>query len=111
MTTNSSGGRDGVMGRGEADERAPEGTARRGLWRLMLRLPGLRGKLQILAGRSESLAGLCEAYEDASVTLERMLREPGDANCAMIKEYQTICGEIESDVIQYCLTQIADVPE
>ncbi|WFR98137.1 hypothetical protein PR017_20485 (plasmid) [Rhizobium tumorigenes] len=99
------------MGRGEADERAPEGSAKRGLWRLMLRLPALRGRLQILTGRSDSLVDLCEAYEDASFTLDRMLREPGSANAAMIKEYQTICSEIESDVIQYCLERPSDVPQ
>lgn len=99
------------MGRGDADEKAPEGSAKRGLWRLMLRLPALRGRLQILAERSDALSDLCEAYEDASVTLERMLRESGNANCPRIKEYQTICTEIESDIIQYCLARPSDVAE
>ena len=110
MPSNSSGGRDGVMGQGEADERAPEGAARRGLWRLMLRLPALRGTLQLVAESADPLEGLCEAYEDASVTLDRLLREPGDANCPMVKEYQTICNEIESEVIQYCLHHGSAVP-
>lgn len=111
MPLNSSGGRDGVMGREEADERAPEGSAKRGLSRLMLRLPALRGQMQILSGKSGSLDSLCEAYEDACVTLERMLRESGDTHAPMVKEYQAICSEIESDVIQYCLAKKRDVSQ
>lgn len=56
-----------------------------------------------LAGNSDVLDSLCEAYGDASVTLERILREPRDMNGPMVMEYQTICSEIESDVIRYFL--------
>ena len=111
VKSHSDWGWDELMGRGDGDEPAPKGTAKRGLWRLMLRLPALRGRLQILAGRSDSLDGLCEAYEDASVALDRMLREPGDTRSPMVSEYQTICREIESEVIQYCLAQGSPVPE
>lgn len=111
MTSNSDGGQDEAMGRGNADTRPPEGAAKRGLWRLMLKLPALRGQLQLLDGRSEALASLCEAYEDASTALERMLHEPGDNRCPLVEEYLTICVEIESDVIQYCLSKTSKVPK
>jgi hypothetical protein len=77
----------------------------------MLRLPAVRGQLQFLAGRSESLESLCEAYEDASGTLERLLKAPGDDNCPMVKEYQAICGEIEAEVLTYCLQHRSGVLE
>ncbi|MDL2409409.1 hypothetical protein PY650_28015 [Rhizobium calliandrae] len=79
-----------------------EGVARRGLWRLMLRLPAMRGRLQILGAKSSALQDLFEAYEDASVTLERLLREPDGAAPQMIREYETICSEVENEVIEYC---------
>lgn len=78
-------------------------TAQRGLWRLMLKLPAVRGRLQILATKSRSLDDLFEAYEEASLALERLIRQPGDEHCPMVLEYETICAEIESDIIQYVL--------
>jgi hypothetical protein len=98
------------MGRGDTSERSPEGAAQRGLWRLMLKLPAQRGHLQIL-GRRDPLASLCEAYEDASVTLDRLRNIPGETDRPMVKEYETICSEIETDVIQYCLQHRGGVPE
>lgn len=86
-----------------ASERMPAGANERGLWRLMLKLPAIRGQLQVLAPRRESLRGLCEAYEDASTMLERLRNKPGEDHCPLVKEYETVCAEIETDVIQYCL--------
>ncbi|NTI32855.1 hypothetical protein [Rhizobium rhizogenes] len=97
------------MGRGNRSDGLPDGAAQRGLWRLMLKLPAVRGRLQILAGRSEALDSLCEAYEDASSTLERVLREPGDDKCPLVEEYRTICSEIETDVVAYCLKHRSNV--
>jgi len=81
-----------------------QGAGQRGLWRLMLKLPGVRGQLQMLVARQSSLITLCEAYEDASVTLEKMRMMPGDAHCAVVREYEGICLEIEADIIQRCFS-------
>lgn len=87
------------------------GAAQKGLWRLMLKLPAIRGKLQILAAQSSSLNDLCEAYEEASVTLERMIRERSQKHCPLVEEYETVCSEIESDVIRYVLQHRLSVPD
>jgi hypothetical protein len=80
-----------------------EQAERRGLWKLMLKLPALRGQLQLLTAHSNSLGGLCEAYDDASTTLDRLRSKPSLKNSAMIAEYETICSEIETEVIEICL--------
>ncbi len=97
------------MGRDGGTDRNGKETAQRGLWRLMLKLPAIRGKLQILAAKSRSLNELFEAYEEASLALERLMRLPGDEHCPMVAEYETICAEIESDIIQYVLEHRSDV--
>jgi hypothetical protein len=99
------------MGRKGSTKRTPVGGEQRGLWRLMLKLPALRGRLQVLAAKSESLGSLCEAYEDASVTLDRLRNAPGDVNCPMVREYEILCAEIEADVIQYCLQRGPSGPD
>jgi hypothetical protein len=96
--------RSGTEGKGS-------GAAQRGLWRLMLRLPAMRGRLQILAAKSSSLNDLCEAYEDASLTLERMVRDRSREDCPLMEEYETLCAEIESDVIHYVLQHRLNVPD
>lgn len=103
MRSNSDGGQDDPMALGGADARSPEGAAKRGLWRLMLKLPAIRGQLQLLDGRSEALSSLCEAYEDVCATLERLLHAPGEERNPMLEEYQTLSTEVENEVIQYCL--------
>ncbi|KQV12689.1 hypothetical protein ASC97_32215 [Rhizobium sp. Root1203] len=82
---------------------ASNGTeaARRGLWRLMLKLPAIRGELQVLVARSGRLNDLLEAYEEANATLERFLRDRGRNDCPLIAEYETVCAEIESDIVRY----------
>jgi hypothetical protein len=99
------------MARGTTSDRSPEGAGQRGLWRLMLKLPALRGRLQILVQKTGSLWDICEAYEDASVTLERLRNAPGEDNCPLVREYEAICAEIEAEVIQYCLDHRTIVPE
>jgi hypothetical protein len=109
-TSNKTGDWNDLMTRGSRSEGLPEGTGQRGLWRLMLRLPAVRGQLQVLVPRTEALSDLCEAYEDANVTLERLRNMPGEDNCPRVREYETICTEIESEVIQYCLEHRSAVP-
>ena len=50
----------------------------RGLAKLMLKLPVFRGRLQMLSMRNEDFLSLCGAFEEASVTLERLRRENGE---------------------------------
>lgn len=99
------------MGRGNTSERRPQGAEQRGLWRLMLKLPALRGRLQLLAAKTEALDSLCEAYEDASTMLEKLRNAPGEPDLPMIREYESLCSDIEADVIQYCLEHHSGVPE
>lgn len=90
------------MGQGLTSEGLPLGAGERGLSRLMLRLPRLRGKLQVLATGSAPVTGLFEAYEDASVALQRLRAAPGEDNCPVVREYENICFEIETEIIEYC---------
>lgn len=76
-------------------------AAQRGLWRLMLKLPALRGRLQILAVRSRRLDDLFEAYEEASLALERFQKDGGGG--PLVEEYEAVCRDIEADVIQFIL--------
>jgi hypothetical protein len=87
--------------------RTTSDSARRGLWRLMLKLPALRGQLQIIAAKSPALDDLFEAYDDASIALERFQR---DQNARWILEYEIISSEIETDVIQTLLRERFDGP-
>lgn len=80
----------------------PTDTAQKGLWKLMLRLPALRGQLQVLSVRNTSLLTLCDAFQDASSTLDSLRRDP-TVDSAIIREYETLCSEIEGEVIEICL--------
>lgn len=75
-----------------------------GLAKLMLKMPALRGRLQILSRRDPDVLDLCAAFGEASVTLERLLRENTPSNREKIEEYQNICDEIENDIIALCAT-------
>jgi hypothetical protein len=80
----------------------------RGVRRLMLKLPAIRNRLHSLAGQHDALADLCEAYGEASETLERLRRQPAmDANSDyIVLEYELICGEIEEQIIERCRSPI-----
>ncbi len=95
------------MGRESINIGPLHGAGGRGLRRLMLRLPGLRGKLQSLAAKSVPVGNLLEAYEDASVALNQLRAAPGEDNCPLVKEYDSICAEIEAEIIEYCLEKRA----
>ncbi|ACM29234.1 hypothetical protein [Rhizobium rhizogenes] len=90
------------MSGGDGVEHARTGLSERGLWKLMLKLPAVRGRLQIVGRLHPSITNLFEAYEEASSALERM-RKIGSTTPEMIAEYEIICAEIESEVIQICL--------
>ncbi len=77
--------------------------AKRGLWKLMMRLPALRGEIQILANQHETLHDLCEAYEEATEMLISIrLSQKIDQN--LLNEYVNTCNEIENDIVNYCTT-------
>lgn len=80
-------------------------TERRGLLKLMLKMPALRGQLQVLGARDAGFLSLCGAFDDASNTLERLQRGDQEKNREIILEYQKICAEIEQDIIQTCLSK------
>lgn len=84
-------------------QRPPKGAAQRGLLKLMLKLPSVRGPLQILAGRSIALSSLFEAYDDATDMLDKLQARRIEGEEGLLDEYRTICAEIEGDVIRHCL--------
>lgn len=77
--------------------------AQQGLWRLMLKLPALRGRLQILAASSSVLEDLCEAYEVASSAYEALSKRNAAGDAARAEEYKSLCLDIEGDVIHLVL--------
>ncbi|MBN9135076.1 MAG: hypothetical protein J0I92_03390 [Phyllobacterium sp.] len=77
-------------------------SAQRGLWKLMLKLPAMRGQLQMESAKNKALVGLCDAFDDATTALDELNRDPR-SNADLIKEYETICSEIESEVIDLCI--------
>jgi hypothetical protein len=76
---------------------------RRGLMKLMLRMPALRGKLQLLSAANAEMLGLCGAFEDASSTLDRLRRENSPKDWATTQEYEALCEEIETQIIEMCV--------
>jgi hypothetical protein len=74
---------------------------RRGLLKLMLRMPAVRDRLQLLSANDDVLA-LCGAFEDASATLERLQRERTSINFTAIVEYQELCRDIEREILEIC---------
>ncbi|KKX23875.1 hypothetical protein FDR95_03435 [Rhizobiaceae bacterium LC148] len=87
------------------DDPDAKDRARRGLLRLMLKLPVVRDRLRMFAGTSPALEALCEAYEDAIVTLARLQRESSQADDGLLQEYIVVCREIEGEVVEYCLSR------
>ena len=82
-------------------------TDRLGLLKLMLKMPALRGQLQVFSARDAGLLSLCGAFGDASDTLERLRLADPEKNREIILEYEKLCAEIEEDVIQACLSKNA----
>jgi hypothetical protein len=75
---------------------------RRGLMKLMLKVPALRGRLQIVSASNADVFSLCGAFEDASSTLDRLRKQGERANPAVISEYESLCDEIEREIIEIC---------
>ncbi len=77
--------------------------AQRGLLRLLLKLPSIRARLQVIAAGSTHLNELFEAYEEANIALERFQRTGDRASCPLIEEYEALCAEIETDVLRFVI--------
>lgn len=97
----------------EHDEAASAASrAEKGLRRLMLRLPSSRLQLLMLHRQQpEAIAGLCEAYEDASVMYFSVLRRDDPAQSIILEEYRQICSEIEDEISRYCVSKRPNVPK
>lgn len=67
----------------------------------------MRGRLQLVAARSSALDELFEAYDVASVALERFQKEK---NCPQVLEYEVVCTDIENELIEHLLNVRFDVP-
>ncbi|KXG87563.1 hypothetical protein [Agrobacterium bohemicum] len=76
--------------------------ARRGLFKLMMRLPSRRDELRILWPQDDPFVALCEAYDDATDTLERLVVRPLPGEFGLVAEYQAVCRDLETDVEQRC---------
>jgi hypothetical protein len=75
---------------------------RRGLVKLMLKMPALRGRLQILSATNAGMFSLCGAFEEASTTLERLRKEKSQVDQAVVREYERLCDDIEREIIAMC---------
>jgi hypothetical protein len=75
---------------------------RRGLVKLMLKMPALRGRLQILSASNPGAFSLCGAFEEASSTLDRLRKEKSPVDQAVVREYEVLCTEIEEEIIELC---------
>jgi len=74
--------------------------AQSGLRRLMLKLPAQRQRLRSLRVSASwpSFRELFEAYDEACIALESFRRD--DASSVVIKEYETLCGELEAEIVR-----------
>jgi len=72
-----------------------------GLIKLMVKLPVLRGELQIIYGQDSTLRELSEAYNEATEMLA-LLRGNPLSDRALLAEYEAVCGDIENDVLTIC---------
>ena len=87
-----------MMGRHRTDPENQE-AARRGRTRLMLRLPAVRTQLHNVKDGS-SFDEIFEAYDAACSALERFRHSLDWRDRVLIEEYETVCAEIEADVVR-----------
>ncbi|WP_370637067.1 hypothetical protein [Phyllobacterium chamaecytisi] len=76
---------------------------------MMLKLPAMRGQLQMLSTRNSTLVSLCDAFDEASSTLDR-LRRNGSSDDRLLVEYETLCSDIENEVIDICIAARSKKP-
>jgi hypothetical protein len=68
----------------------------------MLKMPALRGRLQILSATNAGMFSLCGAFDEASSTLERLRKEKSRVEPSVVREYETLCDDIEREIIEMC---------
>lgn len=68
----------------------------------MLRMPALRGQLQVLSAHNYELQSLCEAFEETQTMIENLRSKPDGKNVGELEEYERLRTEIENDVIWIC---------
>jgi len=90
------------MGRDDIDPDENQDGARRGRIRLMLKLPAVRTQLQNVKEGSP-FGEIFEAYDTACSTLERFRHSLDCRDGVLIEEYETVCAEIEADVVREIL--------
>ena len=73
---------------------------RRGLARLALRRPGLRGRLVTFDDPSGEFEALCSAYEEACCALEGWRQSSAEYADLRVAEYQQLVADLESDLMQ-----------
>ena len=76
-------------------------SQKRGMVKLMLRLPQLREAIKLAHLRQPAIDSLLEAYDDASDALEQM-QALADPDEELLQEYRQICREIESEIAEIC---------
>lgn len=86
----------------DRDSSQPNGTSKRGMIKLMLKLPSVRDDIKRSEG--EPLLSLAEAYQIASEVLDK-LRLSDKEDSSLFAEYEKVCREIELEVTEYCLSR------
>ena len=76
----------------------PTGSDLRGLLKLMLRFPKLRGELQLAFGHDGPIRELAEAYDEVTQTIETMTRASAGKDTASA-EFEELQAAIESDIV------------
>lgn len=75
--------------------------------KLMIRLPALRGELQVIHGHDDTLRELAAAYEDATQMLAT-LRTNSAADRGLVREYEAICSGLEEEIVGRCIDWRSD---
>ena len=75
---------------------------RRGLLKLMLRMPELRDRLRELSLTDDDFLSLCGAFEDASTTLDELRRDRDGRNKSAIFKYEEKYRDIETEIEKSC---------
>ncbi|MBX5009534.1 nodulation protein [Rhizobium lentis] len=86
------------MARKEVVARIAGRAAEQGLARLMMRLPATRATIRAAAANDPDLYEMCGTYGEACAVLDLMRRDRS-ADPAIIAEYESICREIEAEVL------------
>lgn len=79
------------------------GAQKRGLLKLMIRLPALRGGLQILGAQPGLHGVIFLAYDQATSMLADLRATANERDCDLVLEYEAACRALETEIIHRCL--------